>query len=133
MKYQNDASIIKELFQDDEILNHMASAVHVLNATWWHDLTTGERLQRNKGELIALMHSELSEMLEGERKSLMDDHLPHRRSAEVEAADLLIRLFDYCGAYDYDLSGAVAEKLVYNKQRADHKPENRLAPGGKVF
>jgi hypothetical protein len=35
--------------------------------------------------------------MEGERKNLMDDHLPHRRSAEVELADALIRIFDYAG------------------------------------
>lgn len=31
------------------------------------------------------------------------------------------------------LAGAVIEKLAYNQQRADHKPENRYAEGGKVF
>ena len=46
------------------------------DAGWWHDLHTGEPLNRNKAESIALMHSELSEMLEGVRKSLPDDHCP---------------------------------------------------------
>jgi len=30
------------------------------------------------------MHSELSEALEGVRKNKQDDHLPHRKSVEVE-------------------------------------------------
>ena len=82
---------------------------------------------------IALIHSECSEMLEGLRKGLPDDHLPNRSMEEVEAADILIRLFDYAGARNLDLSGAVAEKLIYNAQRADHKPEARAAEGGKKF
>lgn len=100
---------------------------------WWSDPVTRQRIRRNKGELIALMHSELSEALEGERKGLMDGHLPNRRSAEVELADLLIRVFDYAGAHGYDLAGAVLEKLKYNDIRADHKLSNRLADGGKRF
>jgi hypothetical protein len=33
----------------------------------------------------------------------------------------------------YDLAGAIMEKLAYNQQRADHKPEARAAEGGKSF
>lgn len=88
---------------------------------------------RNKGELIALMHSELSECLEGVRKKLMDDKLPHRTMEEVELADLLIRVFDYAGNWGLDLEGAYQEKRAYNATRADHSHEARLAAGGKAF
>lgn len=47
--------------------------------------------------------SEISEAMEGERKSLMDDKLPHRKMAEVELADAIIRIGDYSGAYMIDL------------------------------
>lgn len=100
---------------------------------WWSNPATGERIDRNKGELIALMHSELSECLEGVRKGLMDDKLPHRSMEEVELADTIIRIFDYAGAYNLDVAGALLEKLDYNAKRADHKPENRVAAGGKKF
>lgn len=104
-------------------------------AGWWTDLQTGESLigKRNKGEMLCLIHSEISEAMEGERKGLMDDKLPHRPMAEVELADALIRIFDYAGAHGYDLGGAVMEKLRYNAKRADHQPENRLKEGGKKF
>jgi NTP pyrophosphatase (non-canonical NTP hydrolase) len=66
---------------------------------------------------IALMHSELSEGLEGHRKDLQDDHLSHRTSFEVELADTLIRILDACGHYNIDIQGAVEEKLNYNRSR----------------
>jgi hypothetical protein len=55
---------------------------------------------------------------------------------EIAAENLnlaLWRLFDYAGAYGFDLDGAVREKLVFNATRADHSREARLAPGGKAF
>lgn len=100
-------------------------------AGWWHDLETGEALERNRAEMLALIHSEISEALEAERKGLMDDKLTHRPGAEVEMADAVIRICDYCGGHGYDLAGAVLEKMAYNADRPDHKPENRAAEGGK--
>lgn len=114
-------------------LNELARRIHVANERWWVDLETGEPIERNRGELIALIHSELSEALEGERKDRMDDHLPHRRMAEVEMADALIRIMDYCGAFGYDIHGAVEEKLAYNATRADHSHEARRKADGKKF
>lgn len=67
---------------------------------------------------IALIHSELSEMVEGIRKDSMDDKLPHRKQEEVELADTLIRMEDYAGTYGLDLGGARMEKEAYNFTRA---------------
>lgn len=80
---------------------------------------------------IALMHSELSEALEGLRKDQMDDHLPHRKMVEVEFADAIIRILDTAEFMGLDVGAAIVEKLAYNAQRADHKPENRAQTGGK--
>jgi NTP pyrophosphatase (non-canonical NTP hydrolase) len=115
------------------ILNDLSIACHADNAQWWHDPATGKPIERNKGELLMLIVSEVSEAMEGERKDLMDNHLTHRRMAEVELADVLIRIFDYAGAFGYDLDGAVAEKRAYNKQRADHKLEARIRADGKKW
>lgn len=80
-----------------------------------------------------LIVSELAECMEGERKDLMDDKLPHRKMAEVELADALIRIFDYSAAYGYDLQGAYSEKRDYNMTREDHKHEARAEAGGKKW
>ena len=85
------------------------------------------------GELLMLIVSEISEAMEGERKDLMDDKLPHRKMAEVELADALIRIFDYAGAYGLDLGGAFTEKMEYNAKREDHTVEARRGEHGKKF
>lgn len=106
-----------------------------VDAGWWTDLGTGEdmRGKRNMGELLCLVHSEVSEAMEGHRKGLMDDKLPHRTMLEVELADVIIRVMDLAGGFDLDVGGALAEKLEYNTTRADHKAEHRKAVGGKKF
>lgn len=72
---------------------------------------------RNKGEMIALMHSELSEMLEGVRKPKPDEHCPNFTSEEIEAADLLIRLLDYCAGWNLQIGEATIAKMEYNASR----------------
>jgi NTP pyrophosphatase (non-canonical NTP hydrolase) len=106
-----------------------------LKAGWWTD-KDGTDIRNNRyafSNKLALCHSELSEALEADRKSLQDDKLPHRSGREVELADAVIRIFDLAGAYGMDLGGAIVEKLKYNAQRADHKIENRSAVGGKAY
>lgn len=182
-------------------LKALAADIHISNIRmgWWKtDTETGRTLSRNVGELLALVHSEISEADDGFTFSLMDDKLPHRRMGEVELADTAIRVLDMLGFYDADwtvhievttpamptyaywpdwcramhryttralegfrkgsradgcrhlldllwtihfaaiqfecdLTGAIVEKRAFNANRADHKPENRTAVGGKQF
>ena len=116
-------------------INELSKNIHQGNvdAGWWTDLDTGEKKERNVGELLCLVHSEVSEAMEGHRKGLMDDKLPHRTMFEVELADVFIRIFDMAGAYNLDLGGAMLEKISYNKLREDHKLENRKKSNGKKY
>ena len=115
------------------IINNLAGASHLstLQCGWWDDLETGKPAERNVFELLALAHSELSEALEAARKDLNDDHIPARKGIEVELADLLHRVFDLSAAMDLDIGGAFVEKLIYNRQRSDHKIANRKLKNGK--
>ncbi|CAM7036283.1 hypothetical protein ACOJ84_001631 [Morganella morganii] len=177
-------------------IKQLQQQIHQQNvdAGWWDSY-------RSDAALINLMHSEISEALEGLRKGLMDNHLPQYEMALVELADCVIRCLDWLGykklssaEYKFDgielhrlcelpevemdiqealatihakLSAAysrkeerayficmamrlclltieqfypnyspeviVLEKLEYNKNRADHKRENRAKAHGKQF
>lgn len=113
-------------------LNDYAAECHDANLKWWFT-KEGVKLERNKGELLMLVVSEIAEAQEGERKNLMDDKLPHRKMAEVELADALIRILDYACAYGYDLEGAYREKMAFNAVRKDHTYEARAAENGKKW
>ena len=102
---------------------------------WWTDLNTGESLigKRNVPEMLCLVHSEVSEAMEGYRKNLMDTHLPQRHMFEVELADAIIRIADLAGAFGFDLGATIVEKVAYNRKRADHQIDNRRKIDGKKF
>lgn len=132
-------------------LNDLTQLCHGVAAEsgWWTHRQTGCDLkqlinhpedsfqQMMGGALVAqklcLTHSEISEGMEGHRKNLKDDKLPHRSMLEVELADAMIRIMDLAGALGLDLGGALVEKLEFNTKRPDHKPENREATGGKAY
>ena len=123
--------MLKDQIKNLQAVCHQAA----VSAGWWTDLKTGESLRgkRNVAELLCLVHSEISEAMEGHRKNLMDDKLPHRKMLEVELADAVIRIMDLAGSLDLDVGGALVEKMEYNAIRDDHKIENRVKEGGKSF
>ena len=80
---------------------------------WWDK-------ERKIPELIALIHSELSEALEEYRVNENLDMRYEKKKPEgfvVELADALIRIFDLSGKYGLDLNEALEAKLKYNETR----------------
>lgn len=109
-----------------ELINGLALEVYNANAKWYIDPATGEQYTDiNIPEKIALIHSELSEALEGFRQDLMDKHLTHRPNVEVELADALQRILGLAVILKLDIGGAYVEKLNFNTTRADHDPATR--------
>ena len=87
---------------------------------WWEG-------ERNDGELLALVHSEVTEILEALRHgNPPDDKVPEFSGAEAESADVIIRLMDMAEARGWRLAEAIVAKMAMNKGRAyEH--------GGKKF
>lgn len=106
---------------------------------WWEDRDNLEKAANavsaklgryaritNNAAMIALMHSELSEGLEGERKDLESDHIPGFSMLEEELADVVIRAMDMAQGRNLDLAAAIIAKAEFNSGR-EHKH------GGKVI
>jgi len=85
------------MYSIDEIVA-LAKKIHGLNyAKWW------EGKNRCPIEALQLANTEICEGTQGDRKNAPDDHLPHRKMAEVEMADFFIRLLDWAEGFGYDL------------------------------
>ena len=78
--------------------------------------------EKNFGEVIALMHSELSEAFEEYRNGKKINETYYEQGEKPcgipsELADVVIRVFDFCGGNDIDLEKIILEKMQYNETR----------------
>lgn len=85
---------------------------------WWDDP------DRNVPELLALVHSEISEALEVYRNKgknglneTWDSETGKPEGFTIELADVLIRIADMCGELNLDLNDAIIRKMEYNGKR----------------
>ncbi len=102
--------------------NRVSSLVHetAKEKGWWD-------CERNLGEMIALMHSELSEALEAARHgNPQDDKIPQFSALEAELADCIIRIMDLSAAKNLHVEEAIVAKMQFNNGRA-------FKHGGKLF
>ena len=117
-----DAMPIKDLPNTITSLVHEAHE-NAISKGWYDE-------PRTFGDMIALIHSELSEALEDYRIG----HNPNKVWYEgkkpcgipIELADACIRIFDMCGYFGIDLEKAIREKMAYNATRPQRHGGKKL-------
>lgn len=78
---------------------------------WWDE-------ERNNGEILCLIHSEVSEALEAYRHgNKPSEHIPEFSAAEEELADVIIRVVDFSAARKMRLGDAICAKMKFNESR----------------
>jgi NTP pyrophosphatase (non-canonical NTP hydrolase) len=96
-------------------LNESAKFIHDINVSkgFWDK-------ERNVGELLMLVVTELSEALEAHRKDNFANPNSNdlaKDTFEDEIADSFIRLLDLCNALDIDIEKHIQLKVAYNQTR----------------
>lgn len=67
---------------------------------------------------LCLIHREVSEVTEALRVgNPKDEKCPEFSNAEVEFADVVIRIMDLANRLNFDVAGAIVSKMEFNKTR----------------
>lgn len=114
VQYEEDPEYRKK-YQFASIRNYMELLQHIIHEDnvqkgFWDQ-------ERNVGEALALVHSEISEALEGHRKNLPSEKIEGYDQLTEELADAIIRIMDLAGGLSLDLSDAIIEKIHHNRTR----------------
>lgn len=98
-----------------QTINEAVSMVHTYSKEkgWWDR-------ERNFAEIVALIHSEISESLEEWRngKPLVYIENEKPEGIAVEMCDTLIRIFDWAGKENINLGAVLNLKMAYNRTRS---------------
>lgn len=93
------------VFKEKTGVNEFVQEAHeIAKSKGWHDE------ERETGTWLALIHSEVSEALEADRKC-------DQENFEEELADVCIRIFDLCGLKGIDLEKNINDKMEVNRDR----------------
>lgn len=68
-------------------------------------------------EKLALMSTEVSELIKAFHKDLPADHIPGFSGEEEECADVILRALDYAGARNLRIGEALVAKIEANSNR----------------
>ena len=98
-------------------INEVAKQIHenAVDHGWWDE-------ERGFPEVLALIHSEVSEALEEYRNGRLPTEVYAGNNGKpegipIELADVIIRVLDYCGYAEIDIDTAISQKHEYNKSR----------------
>lgn len=98
-------------------INEVAKQIHenAVDHGWWDE-------ERGFPEVLALIHSEVSEALEEYRNGRLPTEVYAGNNGKpegipIELADVIIRVLDYCGYAGIDIDAAISQKHEYNRTR----------------
>lgn len=98
-------------------INEVAKQIHenAVDHGWWDE-------ERGFPEVLALIHSEVSEALEEYRNGRLPTEVYTGNNGKpegipIELADVIIRVLDYCGYTGIDIDAAISQKHEYNRTR----------------